>query len=249
MTANPILQVKDLTVTLGGHTIIDNISFSVDEGTTCAIIGPNGAGKSVLIKAILRLLPKEKGEVTIFDTPHEKYRKVAHQISYIPQTTDFDRNFPLTVHGLFALKSKRPFGLSATDEARAQALLKLVDMQPHLHKKLGDLSGGQLQRVLLAYSLMDKPRLLILDEPSAGIDTKGQETMYALLHRIKEAEKLTMILISHELDVVMQYADQVLCLNKELLCAGLPNEVLTADILKEMYGMPVRHFHHTHDSR
>lgn len=243
------LSVKDLTVALGGHTIVDNISFSVDEGTTCAIIGPNGAGKSVLVKTILRLIPKDKGEVTIFGTPHEKYRKVARQISYIPQTMEFDRKFPLTVHGLFALKSKRPFGLSAADEARTQELLKLVDMQPHLHKKLGDLSGGQLQRVLVAYSLMDKPRLLILDEPSAGIDTKGQETMYALLHRIKETEQLTMILISHELDVVMQYADQVVCLNKELLCSGVPSEVLTNEMLQEMYGTPVKHFHHTHSSR
>ena len=238
------LEIKNLTVELGGHKIIEDISFSVPAGTTCAIIGPNGAGKSVLIKAIMRLLPKTSGEVTIFDTAHEQYRKIAGALSYVPQRLEFDPDFPLTVHGLFALKSRRPIGMSETDHDRMNDLLAMVGMQTHLRQKISQLSGGQLQRVLIAYSLMDKPRLLILDEPAAGIDVTGQDTIYTLLERIQKKEDLTMIMISHEIDVVMQYADQVICLNKQLLCAGLPHEALTTEVMHQMYGAPTAHFHH-----
>lgn len=238
------LDVKNLSVTLAEHKILDDVTFSVPVGSTCAIIGPNGAGKSVLVKAILRLVPKVSGEVTIFGTPHEKYRRVARQISYVPQRTNIHRDFPLTVHGLFALKSRQALGSSAADRARAQALLQTTGIASHEHRRLSELSGGQLQRVMLAYSLMDHPRLLILDEPSAGIDTAGQETIYALLKRIQRDQHLTLVLVSHELDVVMEYADQVLCLNRKLLCSGIPSQVLSQEMLNEMYGTPTRHFHH-----
>ncbi len=243
------LEVKNLSVILTGHRIINNISFSVEPGSTTAIIGPNGAGKSVLIKSILRLLPKEKGEIKIFGLPHEQYRKVASEISYIPQHFEYDRDFPLTVKGLFTLKSPRPIGMTSGEKKRMQGLLEKVGMTNHQDKKVSDLSGGQLQRVLIAYSLMDHPKLLILDEPAAGIDVQGQDTVYALLQKSKEEEHLTMILIRHELDVVMQYADQVLCLNQKLLCAGIPKKVLTNEILEKMYGTPVGHFTHDHHAK
>lgn len=243
------LEVKNLVVDIAGHRIVKNISFSVPAGSTTAIIGPNGAGKSVMLKSILRLIPKTKGEVKIFGIPHEQYRRVAANISYIPQHFEYDREFPLTIYGLFTLKSPRPLGMTAGEKNRMHELLEKVGMENQLHQKISDLSGGQLQRVLIAYSLMDHPKLLILDEPSAGIDVKGQETIYALLQRIKQEEELAMILISHELDIVMQYADQVLCLNQKLLCAGIPRKVLTNEILEKMYGTPVGHFPHTHSQK
>ena len=240
------LDVKNLTVELGGHHVLENISFSVPAGTTCAIIGPNGAGKSVLVKAILRLLPKISGEVTMFNTPHEKYRQIARQVSYVPQRLELDRAFPLTVRGLFSLKSHQPLGMSSADKEHMQHLLTLVGAQNHLDRRLTDLSGGQLQRVMIAYSLMDRPKLLFLDEPAAGIDVAGQETVYALLQRIEAQEHLTIVFISHELDVVMHYADQVVCLNQKMLCAGPPDEALTTEVLHEMYQMPTKHYHHHH---
>ncbi len=245
-TKTPALNVKNLSVKIGDHTIVDSISFSVPAGSTTAIIGPNGAGKSVLLKAILRLLPKTSGTVKIMGMEHERYRKVAPLVSYIPQRLEFAADFPLTVMGLFSLKSPRPVGLAASERQRMHELLKLVGMEQFAHMKISSLSGGQLQRILIAYSLMDHPKILMLDEPSAGIDVQGQETIYALLKRIQAEERLTMILVSHELDVVMQYAEQVLCLNKKLLCAGAPRQVLTNDILEQMYGTPVGHFQHTH---
>lgn len=227
--------------------MVDHISFDIPTGATTAIIGPNGAGKSVLLRALLRLIPKTSGEVEILGTDHRDYRKVASQVSYIPQRLALDEQFPLTVQGLFALKSKRFIGMSLDERQHMETLLDFVGMEGSGEKRLAELSGGQLQRVLIASSLVDHPKLLILDEPSAGIDMQGQETIYALLKRIQEEEKLTMILVSHEMEVVMQYASQVLCLNRELLCAGLPDQVLTDKVLEEMYGTSIGHYHHHHD--
>lgn len=242
------LSVQGLTVDLFGNRVVDNISFDVPTGSTIAIIGPNGAGKSVMLRAILRLIPKTSGRVEIFGIDHKDYHKVASQVSYIPQRFSFDDQFPLTVEGLFTLKSGRPIGMTAGERTRMEELLELVGMQAFRHRRLPQLSGGQLQRVLIAYSLVDHPKLLILDEPSAGIDAQGQDTIYVLLQRIQQEEKLTMILVSHELEVVMQYADQVICLNQRLLCAGVPGKVLTDKVLEEMYGTAIGHYHHHHDS-
>ncbi|MFH1354374.1 MAG: metal ABC transporter ATP-binding protein [bacterium] len=246
MNDSPALKVASLSVELDGHTIIDDINFTVSAGSTTAIIGPNGAGKSVLLKAILRLLPKTSGQVRIFGIEHEKYRRVAPLLSYIPQVVSFDRSFPLTVQGLFSLKSPRPLGMSSTESRRAGELLDLVGASHLANQRLGILSGGQLQRVLLAYSLMDQPKLLLLDEPAAGIDVQGQETIYPLLARIQKEEQLTMVIVSHELEIVVEYADQVLCLNKKIMCSGLPHKVLSNETLQQMYGTPVSHFSHHH---
>lgn len=239
------LDVNDLSVAVAGHTVVEGISFTAPVGETTAIIGPNGAGKSLLLKAILRLVPKQSGTVHIFGVPHENYRAVAPRISYIPQKFQLDRAFPLTVGGFFALKSKRRLGMTPEEQTQRMELLTKVGMAGFLNQPMSTLSGGEAQRVLLAYSLMDQPDLLILDEPSAGIDTQGQETIYALLQRIQQEEHLTLILVSHELEIVMRYATQVLCINRTLLCAGVPREVLSNELLEKMYGAPVGHFQHS----
>jgi zinc transport system ATP-binding protein len=249
MDSVPALDVQSVFVELSGHAVINNISFTQAAGTTTAIIGPNGAGKSVLLKTILRLLPKKSGRVRIFGHDHQNYRRVAPLVSYIPQAVDFDLAFPLTVHGLFALKSPRLFNMSVSEQQRMMRLLELIGAVHLADRRLNVLSGGQMQRVLLAYSLMDRPKLLLLDEPAAGIDTQGQETIYPLLRRIQREEHLTLLIVSHELQIVMEYADQVICLNKEIVCSGLPHKVLTNETLQQMYGTPVGHFaHHEHGS-
>ncbi len=242
--SRPAIEVKDLTVELEGHVILDNVSFTVPVGNATAIIGPNGAGKSVLLKAVLRLLPKKSGMVQLFGTDHSNYRKIAPLISYIPQRFTIDHNFPVTTEELFSLKSPRPLGMHPTERVRMHELLSTVGVSHLLKKRLSMLSGGQLQRVLLAYSLMDHPKLLLMDEPYAGIDVHGQETIYALLARIRQEERITMVMVSHELEIVMQYAEQVLCLSKKILCAGAPQHVLTTELLHQMYGTPISHFQH-----
>lgn len=245
-TDTPAVEAQHVSVTLDHHRIIDDVSFVIPQGQTTAIIGPNGAGKTVLLKALLNLLPST-GTITIFDQPHQQYAAVAKLISYIPQRIEIDHAFPLTVRDLFSLKSSRWLGIKKKEQQRMSELLSLVGLTHHARQRLSTLSGGQLQRVMLAYSLMDEPKLLFLDEPSAGIDVQGQETIYALLKRIQEQTHLTMVLVSHELDIVMKYCQQVLCLNKQLLCAGVPRDVLSPELLEKMYGTGVDHFAHTHN--
>lgn len=245
-TSPPAIHVHTLRVALGGHTIIDGISFDVPQGQTTAIIGPNGAGKSVLIKALLRLIPKQSGVVEFFGVSHHQYRRVARRISYIPQSLALEPSLPLTVTGLFMLTSTHLWGMSHEEYDRMEELLNLVGLHDKHKALLNTLSGGQLQRVFIAYSLMRQPELIILDEPSAGIDVSGQESIYSLLERIQKEKKVTLLLVSHELDIVMRYANQVLCLNRQLLCAGVPSEVLSNEMLSKMYGSPVAHFKHSH---
>lgn len=239
--------MRDLTVVLGGRVILDKLSFTVPTGQTTAVIGPNGAGKSVLLKTMLGLIPHQTGAVEFFGIDQSAWKKIAPQISYVPQSLDFDRVFPLTVEGLFSLKAKGLLGMNDAARSRMQELLTVVGMAGSQHTQLATLSGGQRQRVLIAYSLFNKPRLLLLDEPVAGIDTTGQENVYELLERIQDEEDITLLMVSHELDIVMRYASQVLCLNQQLLCAGVPREVLSNELLASMYGSSVGHFHHTHD--
>lgn len=245
-TNNPAIQVKNLFVKLGGHSIIEDVSFDVPSGQTTAIIGPNGAGKSILVKTILRLISKQSGQVSILGVDHTHYRRIAPLVSYIPQSLSFEHTMPITVQELFSLASSKHLGMSQDDQNRMHHLLNLVGMSNTEQVCLSHLSGGQLQRCFIAYSLLDQPKLLILDEPSAGIDVAGQESIYNLLERIKEQEQLTLLLVSHELDVVMRYASQVLCLNRRLLCDGAPRQVLSNELLQSMYGAPVGHFMHHH---
>jgi len=246
MESSAAITVTELTVMLEGHTIIDNVSFTVPAGETTAIIGPNGAGKSVLLKSMLGLIPAAHGTVSILETENTSLARIAPRLSYIPQSLKIDPAFPLTIAGLFSLKSPRMVGATPAEAERMSELLALVGMKGREHLRLATLSGGQLQRILLAYSLVSEPELLLLDEPSAGVDTHGQESLYALLERIQSERQLTLLLVSHELDIVMRYANHVLCLNQSLLCEGLPSDVLTGEMLTEMYGHPVRHFDHQH---
>lgn len=245
--SNPALKIENLTVELDGHIVLEDISFITDAGSVTAVIGPNGAGKSVLLKCILKLLPKKTGTVEIMGINHNNYHRIAPLISYIPQYINIDHSFPLTVSGLFSLKSTSPIGMSNKEKQRMLDLLDKTNTAHLLNKRLSVLSGGQLQRIILAYSLMDSPKILLLDEPAAGIDVEGQDTIYTLLSRIQKEEKLAMILVSHELQIVMNYATQVLCLNKKLMCTGTPRKVLTNETLQRMYGTDVGHFLHDHN--
>lgn len=231
------LDVHHLTVKLGGRMVVDDISLSVEEGETVALIGPNGAGKSVLVKAILRLLPKTAGDVRIFGTPHENYQKIAPMVSYVPQSIAIERTFPLTVEEFFFLKRE-------IDQKRRAHCLKIVGAQGLGRQRLGTLSGGQLQRVFLAFALVDRPRILFLDEPSSGIDVGSEETIYNLIRRVSAEEKMTVVLISHDIDIVAGFAQHVFCINRQLLCSGPPAAVLTEETLRRAYGPHVGVYPH-----
>lgn len=215
-----VISVKDLTVTLSGHRVLDSLSFEIKRGETVAIIGPNGAGKTTLLKALLGLIPY-KGSITIVNRP---------AIGYVPQRLEFDRTMPVTVRELLAIHADKHPG------ERIIKVLALVGVENLADRRLGVLSGGEFQRVLVALALLNKPQILVLDEPAAGIDVEGADEVYQLLKGLRQSEGLTILLVSHDVDVVFRYATNVLCINHRLICSGLPVEALSKEKLEQLYG-------------
>jgi ABC-type Mn2+/Zn2+ transport system ATPase subunit len=236
----PALEVKDLTVWFEGQErpAVEEVSFSLDEGQIAILIGPNGSGKSTVLKAILGLVPF-RGEVRVFGMPAAGARR---QIGYVPQRLAFDLTLPVTVR-----EAVRMPLLGARDpdaDASFRHFVEALGIADLVDKPLGTLSGGQLKRALLARAMVTNPRLLLLDEPEAGIDVGGEQTLYELLDRLVSHHRLTALICSHELDLVFRYAHQVLCLNRRLQCTGPPAEVLTADALARLYGPTTALYRH-----
>jgi|SRR3989344_308776 len=231
-----ILEVKDLSVSFDDFNVFHDVNFEVGRGEVVAIVGPNGSGKSVLFRALLRLLNYQG---TIHWAKHTK-------IGYVPQKLFVDNQFPVSVGDFFSFKTK-------SKEVVIEALNSVGfagdfnQLKKHLlHKKLGALSGGQLQRILIAWSILNKPDILLFDEPTSGIDVGGEETIYNLLHKLQTHSNLSIILISHDLNIVYKYADKVLCLNKEMVCYGAPHEVLDPQSLSQLYGGETKFYQHQH---
>lgn len=187
-----VLRVTDLSVELGGEKIIKNLSFEVKRGDVLTILGPNGAGKTVLLKTLLGLLPY-KGEITW---------KKNIKIGYVPQRLPFIKDVPLGVKDFFKLKK--------SSEKETKETLNSVGFKKNpLEKKMGDLSFGQFQRILVAWSLIENPQVLLFDEPTTGIDIEGEETVYRLLVKLKRERKLTILLVTHDLSVVYKFSLEV----------------------------------------
>lgn len=225
-----ILEVKNLSVCFNGEKVIDNLSFNLKKGENLIVLGPNGAGKTVLLKTLIGLIQFE-GEI--------KWEKDL-KIGYVPQKIFFDKNLPLSLEEFFKFKE--------TDSERIIAVLKSVGINDLaiLKKKIGVISAGQLQRALIAWSLIDNPEILLFDEPIAGVDIGGQETIYTLLSQAEIKKNLAMILVTHDLSVVYQFADSALCLNKKAVCYGLPRKVLSEESLKRLYGGEIKFYKHEH---
>jgi zinc transport system ATP-binding protein len=226
-----LLDVTNLRVTLDGEPILAELSFEVEEGETLVILGPNGAGKTVLLKALLGLV-EHAGTIT--------WREGV-KIGYVPQRVTLEKNTPITVADFFSLKR--------VDAERATEMLRQVDLGDPaiLEKSIAKISSGQFQRVLIAWALANDPEVLLFDEPTTGIDVGGQDTIYSLLDKTQEARNLTILLVTHELEIVSGHADKALCLNKKTFCYGSPTSILTPERLQEIYGQPARFFHHRHE--
>ncbi len=231
-----MLTVSDLSVTFGGKTALRDVSFKLEKGDALAVIGLNGAGKSVLLRALLGMIPY-RGEISWTNETH---------VGYVPQKIDADRHLPINFHNLLAAKSAtlRLAKTEAGAVADAVGITKKI-----LETPVGHLSGGQFQRALIAFALLGKPSVLLLDEPTASIDEAGEEQVYELVHRLQDQYDMTTILVSHDLNFVYQYATKVLCLHTSALCFGPPDEALTKDVLEKLYGPHkyFHHFHHLHD--
>jgi zinc transport system ATP-binding protein len=221
-----ILEVEHLSVMIDRKQILHDISFSLNEGEALAIVGPNGAGKTVLFRALLGSLPYT-GEIRWRD---------GIRIGYVPQRFAVDKNIPLTVREFFLLKAPRfwlpPGGFMShvSHELSAGGLTPTI-----LRQQLSELSGGELQRVLISWAMVGHPGVLLFDEPTAGIDVGAEENTYDLIRRLRMERHTACILISHDLDVVSTHADHVLSLNREMIAYGPTKEVLKRRGLSTLY--------------
>ncbi|RMG59316.1 MAG: metal ABC transporter ATP-binding protein [Deltaproteobacteria bacterium] len=228
------VRVENLSVSLGGKKILEGVTFSVQAGSLTALIGPNGAGKTTLLRALMKTVPFE-GSVSFLRPGGERVEEPS--IGYVPQKVNLDRGLPLTVVEFLSLGGGRSLLLGAAKgKERRRELLSRVGAGHLSGKKLGDLSGGELQRVLLARALVDDPDILLLDEPASGIDVAGEELFCEMLESIQKETGKTVLLVSHDLSVVTRHADSVICLDRTVQCQGPPVEIMTRENLLTLFG-------------
>ena len=230
------IKMEDIGVYAGKTPIIEHVNVHIHCGKLTAIIGRNGAGKSTLIKAILGEVPHE-GTIEFRDMKENKVRKL--KIGYVPQHLNVKKDAPVSVYDLFAsCISNVPVFLWRKKALYDEILnrLALFEAENLIDKRLGDLSGGELQRVLLSIACTPVPNLLLLDEPVSGVDRKGMELFYRTIHNLKEKYDLSVILVSHDLTLVKEYADSVILMDKTVLKEGTPEEVMESPEFHEIFG-------------
>ena len=223
------LRIQNLSVVIGNDKILKDVNLHIHCGQMVALIGPNGAGKSTLIKAILG--HRDYEGVIAFSAPGMRHRKPP-RIGYVPQSPSFDPGDPVTVADLFACcQSKRPafLGLSPTAQDKTLECLERVHGENLIDKRVGTLSGGELQRVLLALALEPLPNILILDEPLSGVDVEGQMGLMDMLDEIRKRYDLSILMTTHDFGMLKQYADKVVLIDHAILKKGNPAEVLASE--------------------
>ncbi|HRN85542.1 metal ABC transporter ATP-binding protein [Hyphomicrobium sp.] len=235
--ADILISARALAVARSGRTILSDVDLDIAAGEIVTIIGPNGAGKTTLVRALLGLERLDEGEVQ---------RRRGLTIGYVPQRFDIDRTLPMTVARFLALGE----GARAS---RIAAVLEEVGASRVANQQLGELSGGELQRVLLARALLNDPDLLVLDEPVRGVDYVGEAELYTLIGKLRDARGLGVLLISHDLHIVMGKSDRVICLNRHVCCSGVPETVAQHPEYVRLFGRDEARafavYQHRHDHR
>ena len=228
------LRVQNMAVTIGSEQILHNINLHVHCGELVALIGPNGAGKSTFLKAILG--QRDYDGVIAFSAPGQRERRP--RIGYVPQSPNFDPGDPVSVADLFACcMSKRPAFLGMSKAMRAKVLecLERVHGEDLIDKRVGTLSGGELQRVLLALALEPLPNILILDEPLSGVDVEGMSSLMDMLDEIRRTYDLSILMTTHDFSSLERYADQVVLMDHTVLAQGTPREVLDSEAFRQVF--------------
>ncbi len=247
MTAPPVIEIKEISFAYGEPPVLENIQLSVAEGEFLGIVGPNAGGKSTLLKLILGLLPPKSGQIRVLGrSPIE----ASHRIGYVPQYPSFNRDFPISVEQVVAMGrlggNRRhwllPSRYSATDRQAVSAALREVEASDLSRRQINSLSGGQMQRILLARALVSQPEILILDEPTANIDQRMEGEIFDLLQQLNQ--RLTILVVSHDIAFISAYVSRVACINRSLVCHQ--TDAINGQIIQDLYGEPIRMVTHGH---
>ena len=236
-----VVEIDNLTVQYPDVKALDNVSFVINQGDFLGIIGPNGAGKSTLFDSMLGLNTKYKGTIKFFGEDIRKSKKYLKEIGYVPQKPIFEKNFPATVSDVVRMELR-----NESDENKIDEILQQLWIHELGNRRIGELSGGQLQRVFIAKALVNNPKILILDEPVTGIDQQSIEFFYSILRELNSKQKITIIWSSHDLDAVNQLANHVACLNRTLFFHGKSEKFFSDDELVKQYSEASmqEHMHH-----
>lgn len=229
------LRLQNVSVQIGKDAILKDVTLHVHCGELVALIGPNGAGKSTILKAILG--QREYSGMISFSVPGRRHRRPP-RIGYVPQSPTFDPGDPVSVADLFACcQSKRPafLGIGKAEREKILSCLDRVHATDLIDKRVGTLSGGELQRVLLALALEPLPNILILDEPLSGVDVEGLETLMDMLDEIRKTYDLSILMTTHDFAMLPRYADQVVLIDHAVLCQGTPSSVLDSDAFRKVF--------------
>lgn len=247
-----VISIRDVSFSYDKKLILKNVNLDIKPGSFMGLLGPNGGGKTTLIKLILGLLKPDQGAIHLLDQPLHSFKDWNH-IGFVSQKSNsFNKGFPATVFEVVSMGLTAKVGylkfLTRKHKKRVVEAIEQVGLQDHIHSNIGNLSGGQQQRVFIARALVSDPELLILDEPTVGIDYKSVEQFYELLHQLNTKQKITLLLVTHDSGAITEFVTDVVCLNQTLHFHGNPDEytALSDKDLSRIYGHPVHIVTHDH---
>lgn len=228
--SHSLIRLKGVSKTFAGNTVLSNIDLNIEPKQIITLIGPNGAGKTTLVKIVLGLINPDSGIMT---------RSADLRIGYMPQKLHIDPTLPITL--------ERFLQLAEPDTGLCTQALCEVGIEKHLNSPLQSLSGGEMQRALLARAILRKPNFLVLDEPVQGVDVVGQEALYRLIGQLRDRLSCGVLMVSHDLHLVMSATDEVVCLNQHICCHGHPDHVSNNPAFIELFGQKTATYTHHHD--
>lgn len=248
----PIISMKNVSYAYEKKIVLNAINFELPKGAFMGLVGPNGGGKTTLIKLVLGLLKPTQGTITLFNEPIEKFKE-RNKIGFVSQKANsFNKGFPATVFEVVSTGLTAKIGyfkfLNKSHKEKILSTIEKVGLLEYAYENIGNLSGGQQQRVFIARALVSNPELLILDEPTVGVDTNNVKRFYELLHDLHENNEITLLLVTHDTGTMTEHATDIVCLNKTLHFHGKPEDYtsLTENDLSNFYGHPVNIVSHNH---
>lgn len=238
-TPRPVIELDGVDVSIDGHKVLKDITFHLNEGMFLGVIGPNGAGKTTMLRVILGLVEPDHGYVRVMGMTPGELRRELHHIGYVPQQVLFDHLFPASVFDVVLMGRTCCIGTfrfpRKADREAVDRSIEMVGLKGLEGRPIGELSGGQQKRAFLARALCLETKILLLDEPTAGLDMQAQEMFMDLLVRLKKEMGLSLMFVSHDVNVLARYADEIVCINRTMHLHGRPEEVLGSERLKDAY--------------